>query len=120
MTEIVLPTPVPVMAGKPIIREELKPRNTAESVQFIPEKHLSFKNEPKTLSMEDIGLLSDKSISHVAISEPFPLFTEEAIQTMRGEIFTTEVWENCRYSSEFAGCQIRGYCEKLVAHSYVI
>jgi hypothetical protein len=112
MTEVALPTPVPTMRGKPIIFDELKPRAAGQSVHFDPEHHLAFKTEPKTISMEELCASSDQAISPVAISEPFPLFTKEAVQNMRNEIFTKEVWENCTWSTEFAHCQIRDYCEK--------
>jgi hypothetical protein len=55
MAEVILPTPLPTMGGKPIIHEELKSRSAAHDAQFIPEKHLSFKTYPKTISMEEIG-----------------------------------------------------------------
>jgi hypothetical protein len=114
MTEVALPTPVPMMVGNPIIKDELKPRSSTQTLQFDPEKHLAYTTAPKTFSMEEFGVISEKAISPVAISEPFPLFTEESVQTMRSEIFTKEVWDNCRWSTEFAHCQIRDYCDKYV------
>jgi hypothetical protein len=62
--------------------------------------------------MDDLGLSPPNAISPVAVSEPFPLFSEEAMQVMRSEIFTNEVWENCMHSTEFAGCQLRGHAPK--------
>ena len=112
MTEVAMPAAIPTMLGKPIIREELKPRSSSQTLPFDPEKHLAYTTSPKTFSMEEFGVISEKSISPVAISEPFPLFTEETVQTMRSEIFTKEVWDNCRWSTEFAHCQIRDYCDK--------
>ncbi len=97
---------------KPIIREKLVSAKKRPSPTFEPEKHLSFHDYPKTLTLKDIGFPEDAGISPVAISEPFALFSEEAISHMRDEIFTTEVWQNCLHSTEFAGCQLRGHCPK--------
>ncbi|KAK7432154.1 hypothetical protein QQZ08_001099 [Neonectria magnoliae] len=79
-------------------------------INFDAEKHLSYSADPKILSLKEISLPEDAGISHVACSDPFPLFSEEAIGIMRQEIFTTEVWENCLHSTEFAACQLRGHC----------
>lgn len=62
--------------------------------------------------MKELDLPEDVGISPVAVSEPFPLFTEEAVRTMRGEVFTKEVWDSCLHSTAFANCQIRGHCPK--------
>jgi hypothetical protein len=112
MTEVALPTAVPMTFGTPIIQDELRPRNAIKNMQFDPNQHLAQSPDPKTYSMTDFGVISEMAISPVAISEPFPLFTEETVQAMRGEIFTKEVWDNCKWSTEFAHCQIRDYCEK--------
>ena len=101
-----------MMVGKPILRDELKPRSANQPLQFDPVRHLAYTTDPKTFSMDEFGVISEKAISSVAISEPFPLFSEETVQAMRNEIFTKEVWDNCRWSTEFAHCQIRDYCEK--------
>ncbi|KAH6984439.1 hypothetical protein BKA56DRAFT_517514 [Ilyonectria sp. MPI-CAGE-AT-0026] len=112
MTEVLSPIPVPQLKLKPILKDQLRPsRPTAQAI-FSPEKHLSFSEEPKILSLADVALPEDAGISHVACSHPFPLFSEEAIGIMRDEIFTTEVWKNCLYSTEFAACQLRGHCPK--------
>ncbi|KAL9941871.1 hypothetical protein ACHAP6_002823 [Verticillium nonalfalfae] len=56
--------------------------------------------------MKDIGL-EGAGISATAISEPFPLFTREAIAQMRAEIFSKDSLENCQYSSSFCKNMIR-------------
>ncbi|KIW68732.1 hypothetical protein PV04_04656 [Phialophora macrospora] len=103
---------------KPIIKEKLSSASTRSRVAFQPETHLAYCEEPKVLTMKDIGLADSVGISPVAISEAFPLFTEEAINIMRGEIFTNEVWDNCLHSTEFAGCQLRGHCPKYAPFMY--
>lgn len=66
---------------------------------FDPKRHLAFKEVPKVYTMKDIGLPEDTGISPVAVSEPFPLFTEEAVMRMRQEVLSPEVLGNCQYSS---------------------
>ncbi|KAI8243592.1 hypothetical protein K4K57_004051 [Colletotrichum sp. SAR 10_99] len=115
MAEVVSATPSPLskLSFKPIIKDELRPTSSERpSVTFNPDQHLAFVEDPTKLTLKDISLPEDIGISPVACSEPFPLFTEEAIQTMRQEIFTTEVWENCLHSTSFAPCQLRGHCPK--------
>ena len=63
MTEIALPTPVPSTFGRPIIRDELKPRSATATIQFDPEKHLAHVSDPKTYSMAEFGVISEKAIS---------------------------------------------------------
>ncbi|KAF2244919.1 hypothetical protein BU26DRAFT_89249 [Trematosphaeria pertusa] len=118
MAETIAPTPAPTpnLKAQPIIQEKLRPWSTAPQELFDPSKHLSYVSEPKSLSLNDLGL-SEHSGEHVAISpmgcsEPFPLFSNNAITIMRSEIFTNEVWDNCLHSTEFAGCQLRGHCPK--------
>ncbi|KAI8315766.1 hypothetical protein K4K59_000701 [Colletotrichum sp. SAR11_240] len=115
MAEVVSATlsPLAKLSFKPIIKDELRPTSSERpTVTFNPEQHLAFVEDPKKFTLKDISLPEDIGISPVACSEPFPLFTEEAIQTMRQEIFTTEVWENCLHSTSFAPCQLRGHCPK--------
>lgn len=98
---------------KPIIRDKLRATSTTKSpVAFDPKTHLAYVEDPPTLSMKALGLGEDLGISPVAVSEPFALFTQEAIRIMRGEIFTDQVWDNCLHSTEFASCQLRGHCPK--------
>src|SRR5689334_4099420 len=63
--------------------------------EFDPAKHLSFTPPSRTYSMEEIGL-PNKGISPVAVSEPFPLFTLDAIKQMRAEVLSKDVLENCQ------------------------
>jgi hypothetical protein len=112
MAEVALPPAAPSFKAKPILRGELKPWTGRKRAEFVPEQHLAFKEYPETHSMTDIGLSNDVGISPVAVSDPFPLFTRETMHIMRDEVFTKEVFENCMHSTEFAGCQIRGYCPK--------
>lgn len=66
-------------------------------VKFDPERHLrvlaggpveahNFENT-RRLTMEELGLSNKKQISPIAVSDPFPLFTDEAMDLMRLELF---------------------------------
>ena len=95
----------------PIIARAETQRKTKGSLNFDPAKHLSFAAVPEVFSMEDLGL-EGVGVSPVAVSEPFQLFSEEAIEQFRAEILTPEVMENCRFMSNLAACQLRGYSPK--------
>ncbi|KEF52514.1 uncharacterized protein A1O9_11356 [Exophiala aquamarina CBS 119918] len=88
------------------------------AVAFDAAKHLAYTDRPKVISMKDLGLPEDVGISPSAVSEPFSLFTEDAVRIMRGEVFTKEVWDNCLHSTAFASCQIRGHCPKYAPFMY--
>ncbi|KAL6238581.1 hypothetical protein BDW75DRAFT_201037 [Aspergillus navahoensis] len=79
----------------------------AKREAFNPPKHLNF-HPPKTIyTMEQIGL-NGHGISPHAATEPFPLFTQEAIAQMRAEISDEKVLAECQYSSTFNRHMIRG------------
>ncbi|PYI35760.1 hypothetical protein BP00DRAFT_412015 [Aspergillus indologenus CBS 114.80] len=89
--------------------------NTKEP--FTPEKHLAFQSPAKIYTMKDIGL-EGHGISPNAVTEPFPLFTEEAIKQMRAEIFSEPVLEKCQYSSTFNKNMVRGMGPALAPFTY--
>ncbi|KAL4973057.1 hypothetical protein BDW66DRAFT_162377 [Aspergillus desertorum] len=75
--------------------------------EFDPERHLKFQPPQYIYTMEQIGL-KGHGISPHAASEPFPLFTQEAIAQMRAEIFDEKVLADCQYSSTFNKHMVRG------------
>ena len=79
---------------------------------FDPQKHLAFKKPSKIWSMKDISLPENHGISPIAVSEPFRLFSDEAVRRMRAEVLAPEVMDNCQYSSTIAAAQLRGYANK--------
>ena len=79
---------------------------------FDPKKHLDFTPPAKTLTMSDLKLPEGTGVSPFAVSDPFQLFTQEAVQRMRFEVFSEEVLKNCKYSSNLAQCQLRGFADK--------
>jgi len=82
--------------------------DTPPKLGFSPDEHLNFKPPSKIYTMEELGF-QDVGVSPHAVSEPFQLFTAEAIKQMRAETLRPEVFENCQYSSNLAKGQLRGY-----------
>lgn len=80
---------------------------------FDPDRHLAFKAPAKVHTMKELGL-EDMGVSPVAVSEPFPLFSPEAIRCMRAEVLSDKVWDKCKYSSNLAQCQLRGFAPEWV------
>lgn len=81
-------------------------------VHFNAKEHIQYEPPPEIIKMTDIGYPEDTGVSPVAVSQPFRLFTKEAVQRMRSEIFSAQVMENCKFSSNIAACQLRGYSSK--------
>ncbi|KAK2761326.1 hypothetical protein FQN54_001848 [Arachnomyces sp. PD_36] len=78
-----------------------------DPVTFDHRRHLAFEPPKNIYTMKDIGL-EGHGISPHAVSEPFPLFTKEAIRQMRAEVFSDQAMEHCQYSSSFTKNMIRG------------
>ncbi|KAL9138019.1 MAG: hypothetical protein Q9175_000759 [Cornicularia normoerica] len=92
--------------------------NTLSTDDFDPKKHIEFTPPANTLSMSDLKLPEGTGVSPFAVSDPFQLFTQEAVLRMRAEIFSKEVLENCKYSSNLAQCQLRGFAAKYAPFVY--
>lgn len=88
-----------------------------ERVPFNPSKHLNIVPPGKIYSMKEIGL-EGQGISPNAVSEPFSIFTPDAVRQMRAEIFSQPVLDSCQYSSDFAKNMIRGFGPKYVYPHY--
>jgi hypothetical protein len=86
--------------------------NSAVGKLFNPSKHLAYEEPKYVHTMEDIGYPSSNGVSPVAVSEPFHLFSEEAVNIMRSEILDPEVQEKYSYTSDIAPKQLRGYAPK--------
>ncbi|KAL4920413.1 hypothetical protein BDW62DRAFT_5281 [Aspergillus aurantiobrunneus] len=74
---------------------------------FDPATHLNFQPTKSIYTMEQIGL-KGHGISRHAATDPFPLFTKEAVAQMRAEIFDEKVLAECQYSSTFNKHMVRG------------
>jgi hypothetical protein len=97
---------------RPVIEQGPLKKSAPDIIKFDPKKHLVYNAPTKVTMMKDIGYAEDTGISPVAVSEPFQIFSQEAIKQMRAEIFQPEVMENCSYSSTIAARQLRGYASK--------
>lgn len=92
-------------------------------VEFDPKVHLKYFSEDpvhrynfnstRRLTMEELGLTHKHQISQIGVSDPFPLFTDEAIGIMKREILQKELflkYARLSYSSTSGSdCVIRGY-----------
>lgn len=82
---------------------------TIERVPFDADKHLAYMPPSKTYSMKELGYSEGAGLSPIGVSEPFPLFSTEAIQQMRAEILSDDVWKQYQFNSDLAQCQLRGF-----------
>lgn len=86
-------------------------KNVRKAQRFDPDTHLNFTDPEKIYSMKEIGR-EGAGISPVALTTPFPLFSQEAIEQIRSELFTPEILENHDVTSDFASNMLRGYGAK--------
>lgn len=114
---IAVPTTPPRVVG-PATKKATRPTNQlpqsmideARMVRkeaFDPKVHLNYDPPRRIYTMKEIGL-EGHGISPNAASEPFSLFTEEAIMQMRAEIFSEEALKGCQYTSNFIKNMVRG------------
>ncbi|KAE8377134.1 hypothetical protein BDV26DRAFT_305073 [Aspergillus bertholletiae] len=118
MAPAALLAPEPPVVIGPATKKATRPSSTlpqslidgariSQKDTFDPKKHVNFQPPKRIYTMEEIGL-EGQGISPHAGSEPFSLFTEEAIKQMRAEIFSDEVLADCQYSSTFNKHMVRG------------
>lgn len=102
-----------VNKSKPIIpvKSDLAP---CDRVSFDPAKHIKFTPPSKVWTMQELDYPEGKGISPVGVSEPFPLFSEEAVKQMRAEILDEKVWDKYKFSSNLSQCQLRGFAPEYV------
>lgn len=80
-----------------------------EDIQFDAKRHLSFTPPSKVYTMRELGYSDQVGVSPVGVSEPFQLFSAEAIKQIRKEVLSENVWNHYRFSSNIAQCQLRGF-----------
>lgn len=90
----------------------------SERVPFDPKKHLNFSPPSKVWTMKELGYPDSRGVSPIGVSEPFPLFTPEAIKQMRAEVLSEEVFTHYQYSSNLAQCQLRGFAREYATLSF--
>lgn len=108
---VAMPAAMPEGIFKPIIQDASTQQQKAK-LQFDPKKHLAYESPEQVIMMKDIGYGEDTGISPVAVSQPFRLFSTEAVQKFRDEVLNQEVLNNCMVKSTLAACQVRGYVTK--------
>ncbi|PSK60301.1 hypothetical protein B9Z65_451 [Elsinoe australis] len=82
-----------------------------EQVPFDASRHLIFEAPSSIHSLKDFEL-EECGISSMAVSEPFPLFSREAIQQFRAEILSQEVLETSYCPTGDTSGHFRGHCPK--------
>lgn len=99
--------------AKPLIVEPLVlEQQVLPKEPFSPERHLKYTTPAKIHSMEELGFADRHGISPVAVSEPFQLFTQDAVMRFRDEVLSKDVMDNCSVSSNLSHCQLRGFANK--------
>lgn len=79
-----------------------------EKPVFDPKKHLNYGGVLGFHTMTDLGH-EGKGVSDVAITEPFPLFTQEAIDIMRSEILDQDILEKRYCPTSPTSGHVRGH-----------
>lgn len=111
------PPPAPVVIG-PTTKSVTRPTNAlpqylidqakeTKQEEFDANKHIAFESPKNIIKMKDIGL-EGHGISQNAVTEPFSLFSQEAIEQIRAEVFSDEVLRDCQFASTFNKNMVRG------------
>ena len=79
---------------------------------FDTSKDFAYHKHPKTNTMSDLGYPKHTALSKAAVSNPFKLFTSEAVHLMRQEAFSRVVKEHYTFSNVPGQKHIRGYVPK--------
>lgn len=100
-------TTSPTRPTDPIPQYLIEEAKTTEKQIFNAREHLNFQSPHRIVTMEELGL-QGCGISPNAVSDPFPLFTEDAVKQIRAEVFSEESLEHCQFASTFCKNMIRG------------
>lgn len=92
-----------------------RPARLPSSAVFDPVQHLAYHLPPKQHTMKELHL-ADEGISDIAVTDPFPLYTREAVVELRRDVLSDKVLNEYRVSSHLAKNQAREY-NKLVSQS---
>lgn len=110
-------TPAPTVVG-PSTKTATRPSNplpqyliddarATKREPFDAQKHITFTPPANIVTMKDIGL-EGHGISPNAVSDPFPLFSEEAVRQIRAEVFSEECLRDRQFCSTFNKNMVRG------------
>ncbi|RSL84763.1 hypothetical protein CEP52_016351 [Fusarium oligoseptatum] len=129
------PTPLPIRKPAPFVvgptnktplRPTTKlPQDVIDAARAIPveefdaRKHVCFEPPKRIYTMEEWGY-ENQGVSHIAGSDPFPLFTEAAVKQVRRELFSEEVLRTSQYASTFTKNQIRGYSKEMAPFAHAL
>ncbi|KAL1302255.1 hypothetical protein AAFC00_002676 [Neodothiora populina] len=108
---------MPKATFEPIVQATSAKRKAVDA-DFDPKTHIQFKPPPEIIKMTDLGFSEDTGVSPVAVSQPFQLFSQEAVHQMRDEVMNPQVMKECRFQSNIAACQIRGHAPKYAPFTY--
>jgi hypothetical protein len=78
---------------------------------FNPKIHLSYVKPTAIHTMKSLGL-PDIGVASIAASEPFQLFSPEAIDIMRNEALSDVVQDRHFFGCDLAPFQLRGYASE--------
>lgn len=98
----------------------------ASLIKFDPMSHLSYYSadplqqhkfhDTRRLTMEELSLSNKDQISEVGVSDPFSLFTDDAVDIMKMEMLQKEIFLKharvCRTSTNGRDCTLRGYVKQ--------
>ncbi|KAL8839243.1 MAG: hypothetical protein Q9176_004574 [Flavoplaca citrina] len=88
ISDISIPVAAMTPHWKPII--DSIPSDQVATGDFDPDQHLQYEPPARVHTMKDLNLPENTGISAVAVSEPFRLFTTEAVHRMRAEVLSQE------------------------------
>lgn len=97
----------PMRPSATIPHEIIDEARAVQAEDWNAQKHVAPRTDIIRHFMKDIGL-DGHGISPVAVTDPFPLFTSDAMAQMRREIFSGPVLQDCRFKSDFCANMIRG------------
>ena len=102
---------------KPGVKElAIKAVGTMESRLFDAAIDLEYTEKPNVHTMKDLGLPEGTGVSPIAVSEPFKLFSEQAVHRFRDEVLSPRVRKDFGFASNIAPYQLRGYAAQYVCH----
>lgn len=103
-----MPTAIPRADNVPLASKGYG-KNEPHASAFQPDQHLAFQPPESIISMKDIGYDEGVGISPMAVSQPFQLFSPEAVQNFRNEILSPKVLEKYSCKSNIAASHLRGF-----------
>ncbi|KAM5357111.1 hypothetical protein ACJZ2D_016602 [Fusarium nematophilum] len=102
----------PLRPTNKLPRDLISAARATPKVTFTAGRHVCFEPPQRIYTMREWGY-DGQGVSPVAGSDPFPLFTPEAVQQARREIFSEAVLDSCQFASTFTKNQVRGYSREM-------